>query len=105
MDGLDRAAQIANVSGDTLLGEDVKRCAVLLGKQQSVNAIDRQVTRSGFEIARHLPGVRSATFLHHCPGARQPSAVASAVVGSMIDLISDMRLAGKPPCWACSRII
>ena len=34
-------------------------------------------------------------------GARHPS----EVVGSMIDFISETRLAGKPPAWACSRII
>jgi len=29
----------------------------------------------------------------------------SAVVGSMTDLISEIRLAGNPPCRACSRTI
>jgi hypothetical protein len=29
----------------------------------------------------------------------------SAVVGSIIEATSEIRFAGKPPCWACSRTI
>jgi len=29
----------------------------------------------------------------------------SAVVGSISDRICEIRLAGKPPCWACSRTV
>src|SRR5690349_12168327 len=46
------------------------------------------------------PSRRAAPHRHR---SRSSEVVHSAVVGSITDVTSDTRLAGKPPCRACSR--
>src|ERR1700730_3636797 len=98
---LDRAAQLADIVRNALLRENVQWRAELSGKLRGIRAVNRQKTRSCFQITRHLPGVPRIPFSH------PPSLIGypSAVVGSIMDFISETRLAGKPPWVACSRIV
>jgi hypothetical protein len=63
----------------------------------------KQPCKAEHPIASGLQIMRTGMLLWEPESARESQA--SAEVGSMMNLTSETRLAGKPPCFACSRTI